>query len=188
MASWNSIANCAKNSKRSKIKTGKKINRFGKRIVVSGFRDRMLKYLSSQGVSFTTEPTNAFLAKLCGEKLGCVFNITTADGVQELLSRLPDCQAVKKAMKPKRKAPNFYMSKAWRELRYQVLKENNGRCTLCGHGARDGMPLHVDHIFPRSKFPKLALEKTNLQVLCEDCNMGKSNKDTTDWRYRILAE
>jgi 5-methylcytosine-specific restriction endonuclease McrA len=28
----------------------------------------------------------------------------------------------------------------------------------------------------------LALEITNLQVLCADCNIGKSNTDETDWR------
>lgn len=25
-------------------------------------------------------------------------------------------------------------------------------------------------------------EKDNLQVLCEDCNIGKSNTDSIDWR------
>jgi hypothetical protein len=42
--------------------------------------------------------------------------------------------------------------------------------------------LHVDHIKSRSKHPDLALEITNLQVLCADCNIGKSNTDETDWR------
>jgi 5-methylcytosine-specific restriction endonuclease McrA len=42
--------------------------------------------------------------------------------------------------------------------------------------------MHVDHIKPRSLFPLLAADPENLQVLCEDCNVGKSNVDTTDWR------
>ena len=41
--------------------------------------------------------------------------------------------------------------------------------------------VHVDHIKPRSKYPKLALVKSNLQVMCEDCNLGKVNTDTIDW-------
>lgn len=42
--------------------------------------------------------------------------------------------------------------------------------------------IHVDHIKPRSKFPELSLVQSNLQILCADCNLGKSNKDQTDWR------
>ena len=40
----------------------------------------------------------------------------------------------------------------------------------------------VDHILPRKKFPKLAMDINNLQVLCRDCNMGKSDDDYTDFR------
>lgn len=47
---------------------------------------------------------------------------------------------------------------------------------------KDGVKLHVDHIKPKSLFLHLAYDLNNLQVLCEDCNMGKSNKDDTDWR------
>jgi 5-methylcytosine-specific restriction endonuclease McrA len=42
--------------------------------------------------------------------------------------------------------------------------------------------MHVDHIKPRSKYPHLALRESNLQVLCEACNLGKGNWDETDWR------
>ena len=42
--------------------------------------------------------------------------------------------------------------------------------------------MHVDHIKPKSTHPHLALVKSNMQVLCEDCNMGKSNRDATDFR------
>lgn len=76
----------------------------------------------------------------------------------------------------------FYNSREWRELRYRVLTKSDGRCQCCGAKAIDGGRLHVDHIKPRSKFPELALEESNLQVLCEDCNLGKSNIDQTDWR------
>ena len=40
----------------------------------------------------------------------------------------------------------------------------------------------VDHIKPRSRFPGLELDPDNLQILCSDCNMGKSNDDCTDFR------
>ena len=41
---------------------------------------------------------------------------------------------------------------------------------------------HIDHIFPRSIFPHLEYDIHNLQILCKDCNMEKSNKDNTDYR------
>ena len=34
----------------------------------------------------------------------------------------------------------------------------------------------------KARRPHLALKLTNLQVLCGDCNAGKGNRDTTDWR------
>ena len=41
---------------------------------------------------------------------------------------------------------------------------------------------HVDHVRPRSTHPALALEPANLQVLCQDCNLGKGTRYATDWR------
>lgn len=74
---------------------------------------------------------------------------------------------------------NFYLSKRWKALRYDVLLKYGRDCMLCGITAR---PPHIDHIKPRSKFPELAYEVSNLQVLCAECNEGKSNRDTTDFR------
>lgn len=72
---------------------------------------------------------------------------------------------------------SFYNSLAWRKLRYSVLRENESTCKRCGRGLSDGIKLHVDHIKPRSKYPELALDHSNLRVLCEDCNLGKSDSD-----------
>jgi 5-methylcytosine-specific restriction endonuclease McrA len=49
---------------------------------------------------------------------------------------------------------------------------------LCGSGDK----LVVDHIKPRSKFPKLQLDPDNVQVLCNMCNIGKSDEDMSDFR------
>jgi 5-methylcytosine-specific restriction endonuclease McrA len=48
--------------------------------------------------------------------------------------------------------------------------------------AADGALIVVDHIRPLRKHWHLRLDPANLQVLCSDCNMGKSNSDVTDWR------
>lgn len=74
---------------------------------------------------------------------------------------------------------DFYISRAWRELRYDVLTTYGRKCRVC---FRSEIELHVDHIKPISKHPELALDFNNLQVLCVDCNKGKSNRDAIDWR------
>ncbi len=76
----------------------------------------------------------------------------------------------------------FYQTELWRRVRYKALKLHGGCCQCCGARAGAGRPLHVDHIKPVSKFPELALELSNLQVLCADCNLGKGAWDRTDWR------
>lgn len=71
---------------------------------------------------------------------------------------------------------DFYKTDKWRSLRVKALVKYGRKCCLCGRPASDGVVLHVDHIKPRSKYPALELDINNLQILCEDCNLGKSNK------------
>lgn len=61
-------------------------------------------------------------------------------------------------------------------LRYNVLKRDNFRCVICGASPAfdPGTQLHIDHITPWSKGGET--EEKNLQTLCADCNLGKSNK------------
>jgi 5-methylcytosine-specific restriction endonuclease McrA len=88
---------------------------------------------------------------------------------------------------PTKLEDDFYNSQLWRKARYQALRNCNGRCTLCGTPPGK-YSLHVDHIKPRSLRPDLALDPANLQVLCRDCNLGKSNTDSIDWRVRHRVE
>lgn len=82
-----------------------------------------------------------------------------------------------------KKTTSFYLTDEWRRLRYRVLRKHKARCMCCGRSRKDnGVTIHVDHIKPRSKYPRLELDFNNLQILCEDCNLGKSNIDETDWR------
>lgn len=80
------------------------------------------------------------------------------------------------------KSDDFLQSYEWRKIRYDALKLNDGRCELCGRSKKDGIILNVDHIKPRKTHPQLALTLSNLQVLCGECNHGKGNRDSTDWR------
>ncbi|MDE2165910.1 MAG: HNH endonuclease [Alphaproteobacteria bacterium] len=60
-------------------------------------------------------------------------------------------------------------------LRFRVMKRDNFSCRACGASPalKPGLSLHIDHI----KAWSLGGETTeeNLQTLCENCNLGKSN-------------
>ncbi len=76
----------------------------------------------------------------------------------------------------------FYASWEWKEARYQVLKARGRLCECCGAGPSTGAVIVVDHVKPLRKYWHLRTDKSNLQVLCNDCNMGKGSWDETDWR------
>lgn len=88
---------------------------------------------------------------------------------------------------------NFYRSWDWKQARYGVLQKHGPVCMCCGATrgdiTMDGVPVKivVDHIKPLSKRWDLRLDPANLQVLCEECNMGKSNVDETDFRVRMAG-
>lgn len=82
----------------------------------------------------------------------------------------------------------FYKSWEWRTLRMEVIKEFGRECQCCGAApgmktaSGDPVRICVDHIKPLSKFWELRLVRSNLQILCDECNQGKGNWDQTDFR------
>ena len=61
------------------------------------------------------------------------------------------------------------------KLRFMVMKRDDFKCCLCGRSpsTTPGLQLHIDHINPWSKGGETTID--NLQTLCADCNLGKSN-------------
>jgi hypothetical protein len=82
------------------------------------------------------------------------------------------------------KETDFYRSNAWLKLRTQAFEKYGNRCACCGVTPTQdpNVRLHVDHIKPRSIHSELALDINNLQILCEACNLGKSNWSEKQWR------
>jgi 5-methylcytosine-specific restriction endonuclease McrA len=78
----------------------------------------------------------------------------------------------------------FYKSWRWKEIRLIALDACGRRCVSCGAtpSPNNRVVLHVDHIKPLRFHQELALDLSNLQVLCEDCNQGKSWFNTKDYR------
>ena len=60
-------------------------------------------------------------------------------------------------------------------VRVRVLDRDSFRCVFCGRSPATeiGLKLHIDHKIPFSKGGKTTID--NLQTLCQECNLGKSD-------------
>lgn len=74
-----------------------------------------------------------------------------------------------------------FQSERWLKLRYVALKKYGRKCQCCGAKPPNAI-IQVDHIKPRSLHSELTWDINNLQILCKECNFGKSNLDETDFR------
>lgn len=143
------------------------------------------------------------LAKICGHscqtksqsraflfgKFGSVPNaFLSSNGIAVKPKFRPVFAKASPKRKPSVTRDGFYLCREWRELRYKALATYGNKCQCCGASPEDGAKIHVDHIKPRSTHRHLQLEFSNLQILCDACNLGKSNLDSTDWRERMDAE
>jgi 5-methylcytosine-specific restriction endonuclease McrA len=77
----------------------------------------------------------------------------------------------------------FYASREWKRLSYDVKLERGRKCECCG-AAAPAVRINTDHVKPLRYYWHLRLVKANLQILCEDCNIGKGSRDETDFRER----
>lgn len=165
------------------------------------FRRRAISYLLDRGVKFDNCPSSNLLVSLLLADSGLpepLKALLASGKKQRHIAFINFFDLLPKAQRPRmktyggnplRKAPQpipldaaFYETDEWKRLRYRVLQHYGARCMCCGATPKDGVKMHVDHIKPKSKYPELALEFSNMQVLCDPCNMGKSNIYDTDWR------
>lgn len=100
-----------------------------------------------------------------------VLNVNGEPGVSAEPSPAPRI-----AQQPETQLPRHQTSRAisWR-LRFLVMRRDNFKCCGCGRSPamQPGLILHVDHIHPWSKGGETVFD--NLQTLCEQCNIGKSD-------------
>ncbi len=149
-----------------------------KRLVIRAMREQEPALYAVMERLHGPEEIEEILVSMCGS-LGIDLRRKKSRAIRkpvDLVPRTPALSASKVA------SDAFLMSYEWRRLRMQVLKEQGAKCGCCGATRADGVKMNVDHIKPRKFFPELAYSKDNLQVLCEVCNHGKGNWDTTDWR------
>lgn len=131
----------------------------------------------------TKSPWRPFKVKLLAEHIQAISGLTIKLN-QEQISII---NKQNKRVRPNKvnRVQEFMNSWEWKSLRYKVLMKYNRQCMCCG-STPPNVSIQVDHIKPISKFWDLRADESNLQVLCRDCNMGKSNKDQTDWRPHTI--
>ena len=75
----------------------------------------------------------------------------------------------------------LYRTQKWKELRIEVLQENNNLCKECGMYV-EGKNAQVDHIIAPKCNTDLFYDKNNLRVLCRRCHAIKTQKEIMDNR------
>lgn len=148
-------------------------------------RVRGILYLRSNGVTVKYRACHIEVATLIAKTIGQNFRGSKRDAksyIKQFLSKKPRIAAKPNKAEIISRKPDFLDSWEWTTIRYQALQKYGRRCMCCGATPETGAVLHVDHIKPRSKFPRLALDISNLQILCSLCNKGKGNWDQTDFR------
>lgn len=96
---------------------------------------------------------------------------------EEQIYSLSDAEYLYKMLEARRRyqhSAEYERQKMTSSLRYDILRRDGFRCTICGRSASEGARLEVDHILPVSKGGRT--EPSNLRTLCMDCNRGKSDK------------
>jgi hypothetical protein len=67
-----------------------------------------------------------------------------------------------------------------------ILEQDNYRCVVCGRGKAEGVDLQVDHIKPKDKGGRAAIE--NGQTLCGQHNFIKKNYSQTEAGKRFFIK
>lgn len=94
--------------------------------------------------------------------------------------------------KPRRKSTGswYWGNERWRNLRAYRKDENSRRnglpkgtckCERCRKVIK-GKQIHLDHIWPRSRWKIFQYAKWNTQILCDSCNRQKSDRRGHNWR------
>jgi hypothetical protein len=74
-------------------------------------------------------------------------------------------------------ADAFYTSPEWKLLREAIIEEQGRICGDCGAAIDSRMEITVGHRLPRNKYPRLALSRDNLNVLCRSCNSRRRDRE-----------
>lgn len=73
----------------------------------------------------------------------------------------------------------------WSRYRDRIIERDGGKCMSCyiKHGEYVMDNLQVHHIKPRTKYPELMYEDTNVVTMCKQCNLIIGTKEQLDFNY-----
>lgn len=72
-----------------------------------------------------------------------------------------------------------------------LLNKQDNKCCYCGIGIFLNDNAAVDHIKPKSRFPELKSDPSNIQWLCEDCNIKKNKYTELEllaWAHQLIKK
>lgn len=70
----------------------------------------------------------------------------------------------------------FYNSVVWQHTRQEVLEEQHHECQRCKIKGLYSEAVTVHHIKYIRKHPELAITKSNLEAICEECHFEEHHK------------
>jgi 5-methylcytosine-specific restriction protein A len=75
----------------------------------------------------------------------------------------------------------FYNSAVWQHVRQEVLKEQHNECQICKSRGMYVPAVTVHHIKYLRQHPELALTKSNLMAVCEECHYNIHHRKKPKW-------
>ena len=75
----------------------------------------------------------------------------------------------------------FYICKPWTKLRKEVLDEQHHECERCKRAGKYTEATVAHHKQTVRKYPWLALEKNNIEALCDQCHYEEHHGKKTVW-------
>lgn len=74
-------------------------------------------------------------------------------------------------------------SERWKKFRRMIIQRDNGVCQRClaKRNILVGDNLEVHHIKPRTKYPTLVFEESNVITICKTCNLELGTREELDF-------
>ena len=70
--------------------------------------------------------------------------------------------------------------KNYKDIKNQLMEKFHGNCAYCGKKLHSNIDANIEHFRPKSIYPELEFEPSNLLLSCRECNVIKSNKFPID--------
>lgn len=69
-----------------------------------------------------------------------------------------------------------------------VRKHSDNYCPICSDNYSDRGGKTIDHKLPRSQYPWLSMDFSNLWVICKECNIEKAEKNWYEYEHFIYQK